>query len=298
MVDDQKRRRYNLVAAVSPAPRCPCWLNLASKPIPNKNLPSGKKAGRGKSMLRVSLALVLSFVLSCQGQPSDWYLKDAAVRESKADFDGALADYEAIIKRDPTNAQAYAGRAGIRNLKGDHPGALKDYDSALSLNPALTTVYRDRGLVRQTQGDAEGAVADFTTALELDPNFGECYYDRANVLTSRAELERALSDYDKAIAAPRNPYLSESYNGRGVVRKKMNDVSGAIGDFTKVIEIDSNYLPAYANRGIALILIGKDSEAQKDFDYLLRVSPSLKSGIDQTITNAKKERAETRHSSK
>ena len=61
----------------------------------------------------------------------------------------------------------------------------------------------------------------------------------------------------------------------------------SISDFTRAIELDPDLAFAYANRGLALLLQGKDSEAQKDFERCFELKPELKSELDGRIQKAK-----------
>src|SRR5215471_2900922 len=53
----------------------------------------------------------------------------------KADWDRAIADYDAALRLDPANVTAYAGRAGAYILKGDVDRAWPDVNEGLRLNP-------------------------------------------------------------------------------------------------------------------------------------------------------------------
>ena len=63
------------------------------------------------------------------------------------------------------------------------------------------------------------------------------------------EMKGAIVDYTKAIKI--DPNYVEAYRKRGLAKETLKDYSGAIVDYTKAIEIDPNYAPAYRDRGIA-----------------------------------------------
>ena len=46
-------------------------------------------------------------------------------------------------------------------------------------------------------------------------------------------------------------YSAQSYNSRGWSKYESKDYSGAIEDYDKAIELDSNYVTAYTKRGTA-----------------------------------------------
>jgi tetratricopeptide (TPR) repeat protein len=260
-------------------------------------------------MRHVSLMLILVLPVSyaCRSQAvnsAEEYYRSGIAKGDKGDLAGAILDYNQAIEINPRHAAAYASRgvareAIARETKGDAAGAISDYDRAIDLDPAVKEVYNNRGFARQLKGDLDGAIADFTKAVEIDANFAAAYYNRARASSAKGDLDRAIVDFTRAIEAPHNPYLSESHDGRGLVRHKRGDSVGAIADFTKAIEINPDNIYAYKNRGYVLLLLGRDREALKDFDYLLRsaaeLSPdaraSFERAIKETIEKAKEERA-------
>ncbi|MBI2932030.1 MAG: tetratricopeptide repeat protein [Planctomycetes bacterium] len=56
-------------------------------------------------------------------------------RFNKGDRDNALADFEETLRRNPSEAEAYAGRATIRKDRSDIAGAIEDYTKAMELLP-------------------------------------------------------------------------------------------------------------------------------------------------------------------
>ena len=54
---------------------------------------------------------------------------------------------------------------------------------------------------------------------------------------------------------------AETYYKRGIDKFEKQDYRGAIADYTKRIELNSDYAEAYFNRGITKLILGqKDSE--------------------------------------
>ena len=53
---------------------------------------------------------------------------------------------------------------------GDYQGAISDYDKLLKINPQFVSAYNNRGVAKSALGGDEGADEDFATAQKLDPN--------------------------------------------------------------------------------------------------------------------------------
>jgi Flp pilus assembly protein TadD len=85
----------------------------------------------------------------------------------QGDYQGAIAEFSALIRRYPHQPEAYYNR-GIARLKiGDRQGAMADYNQALRLKPNFAEAYTERGLLYWELGDRESAIADLQKAAEL-----------------------------------------------------------------------------------------------------------------------------------
>ena len=84
------------------------------------------------------------------------------------DYQGAIADYDKAIERNPRFAVAYNNRGNAKSTLEDHQGAIADYDKAIKFNPKYAKAYKNRGIAKNALGDMEGAKKDFDKAAELD----------------------------------------------------------------------------------------------------------------------------------
>ena len=104
----------------------------------------------------------------------------AAQKYQRGDYQGALADYNRVIKNNPKSANAYYNRGLLKatNLK-DYPGALADYNRAIQLKPTYDAAYTNRGNLKATNlQDYPGALADYDRAIQLKPRNANAYYNR------------------------------------------------------------------------------------------------------------------------
>ncbi|MGH9940481.1 MAG: hypothetical protein ACREAM_29915, partial [Blastocatellia bacterium] len=65
----------------------------------------------------------------------------------------------------------------------------------------------------------------------------------------------------------------------------------AEADFTRAIELNPHWADAYAQRGLARLLNGRDVEAEQDFAKCLTLNKNLKQSLDQLIAEAKQQLA-------
>lgn len=74
----------------------------------------------------------------------------------------------------------------------------------------------------------------------------------------------ALDDFNKAIEINSN-YI-KAYNNRGMAKDALNDEVGAIADYTKAIELNPQYQFGYYNRGNAELNLKDYTNAISDYD--------------------------------
>jgi serine/threonine protein kinase/tetratricopeptide (TPR) repeat protein len=67
----------------------------------------------------------------------------------------ALRDFEEVVKREPTHADGYNGRASARVKLGQHRLALKDAEEAVRLDPSSRSLYKASRVYAQAIGKVE-----------------------------------------------------------------------------------------------------------------------------------------------
>jgi len=82
--------------------------------------------------------------------------------------------------------------------------------------------------------------------------------------------------------------MANAHYGRGIARMSKMDFETAIADFSHALQLKPNFANSYMNRGLVLLLQGKDSEAEKDFERCRTLDPALKIELEQRIDLARK----------
>jgi len=170
--------------------------------------------------------------------------------------------------------------SGYDKVKADDfSGAISDFTKAIELDPNYADAYFERGHIRYLLGDEfDLAIADFTTFIELVPDniistyIVRAYYCRA---LSKFELDRenvsgAIADLTKAIEL--RPDYRDAYFHRGYIKEGLNDYTGSISDYTKAMEF-SVFLDAnlYYRRGLSKEQFGDLSGACIDWKKALEL---------------------------
>ena len=221
------------------------------------------------------------------------YCNRGVARYWKHDYEGAIADFSQAIKIRPGLAQAYLNRAAAYHLAGNLTDALKDLDRAFAMAGGSFEGYVNRGSIKQSLGDLDGALADIQQALSIKPNDAGTINRRAYALLAQKKYDEAIADFDRAIQLDPS---AAAYQGRGTTLMGKGELTRAIQDFTAALQRDPQLARSYLNRGLALLVMGRDNEAQKDIDECLALSPDLKAEVADRVQLAKELRT-TRKSS-
>lgn len=99
--------------------------------------------------------------------------------------DGAVADYDAALSRDPQAADAYVNRGSVLLHEGKFDAARADFDHAIALRPGNAVAYFNRGMANEKLGAIPAAYHDYKQAQALSPDFKP-----ASVELARFQVER------------------------------------------------------------------------------------------------------------
>jgi tetratricopeptide (TPR) repeat protein len=90
------------------------------------------------------------------------------------DVAGAKADFEAALRLDPEQGEAWLGKGIVEWQSGNSQAAFQPLDRAIKLRPRrLAVAYYVRGLANEQQGNLRAAYADLVRAQALDPRWAD-----------------------------------------------------------------------------------------------------------------------------
>ena len=140
--------------------------------------------------------------------------------------------------------------------------------------PAITWLYR--GGCLQNMRDLRGATRDYERALaraaELTPAQLAQVYDSRGVSRRQIDdLAGAIADGEQAVAY--HPQHARYYSNLGQARARAGDLVGAIADFNRAIALDATEDWATGYRGHCQQQLGHHEQAIADFSHLIDLSP-------------------------
>ncbi|MCK4911320.1 MAG: tetratricopeptide repeat protein [Thermodesulfovibrionales bacterium] len=88
--------------------------------------------------------------------------------------------------------------------------------------------------------------------------------------------DQALSEFEKALEF--NPENVNAHFGMAIAYMQQEDSAAAFEWYAKTLSMDSEYAPAYANRGMLNDRLGRYEEALEDYKQALRLDPDIAKG--------------------
>jgi tetratricopeptide (TPR) repeat protein len=198
-------------------------------------------------------------------------------RDRLSDGNGseALAKFNAALKADPTNVDAYVGRGDLRETAGNYDGAIADYTRAIELLPlGAYAALVGRGDAMQAKGASDAAIADYDRAIDLCPTKGVAYNSRAIVKQAKGDYDGAIADYSLAIDLDPDPSY---YYNRGTANSAKRDWANALADFRQSRKLNSGDKDSPIMIWVILAKQGEkiaaDTELSTDLEKPLKEAP-------------------------
>ncbi|HEX4342691.1 MAG TPA: tetratricopeptide repeat protein, partial [Verrucomicrobiae bacterium] len=108
-------------------------------------------------------------------------------------------------------------------------------------------------------------------AIELKSDMVIAYNNRGLVKQSLQDLPGALADFTRAIEL--KPDFDIACNNRGLVKRHLGDLAGAIADFTKAIALKPDAATYYNNRAGVRRKKNDLEGALADYDHAIKLKP-------------------------
>jgi tetratricopeptide (TPR) repeat protein len=142
------------------------------------------------------------FIERARQNPSDGYAQRVCAQNflSANFFDTAWTYIERAARLAPNDIAVHHTRAILLALKGDKGGALDEFSAAERIDPSDPMTYALRAsLLWHVQKEYDKAAADLDKALQLAPRDETIYFMRAKFWQSRGDHVRALADLDSCL---------------------------------------------------------------------------------------------------
>ena len=196
---------------------------------------------------------------------------DGVKFESRGQFDRALDAYHNAVRLLPSFARAHVDLG--RLLKAKDPGAsLAELTDAIQLDPWIpgAAAFKGRVALNLSLGRLEPALDDLSQIIARDDKDGVAYLDRGFIKEKQGNLEGALGDYSRSIElAP----SASAYFDRANVYVQLDDPDRAVVDFGAALAINPKYVPALIGRADLNYTARRFADSLTDYTRLLAAQP-------------------------
>jgi tetratricopeptide (TPR) repeat protein len=246
-------------------------------------------------------AALMSAVIASDPHLAPPYRYRATSYRALGDCPAGLIDANQALSINPEYAEAWAARGLLHACLGDQLQSWRDYQKALSIDPSLAFIHHNLAVDYYEVGDFQKALEEYSLAVAIDPNRASAWSGKAEALgqmgryvecienatkaieidpqewlayTDRATCSLSIENYDAA-AADYKIYLdhhlddSSAWYNYGISQRHTDDLQGAVESYTRALEIDPSYYPAYINRANIYRDLTKYQEALDDYNDAL-----------------------------
>lgn len=203
---------------------------------------------------------------------ADAYVNRAAFRAGIGDWQGALADLDVTIEREPT-AGSYLQRAQAKRQTGDLEGALADLEAAARLDPESADHYTQIEILGELQrGEEAIALAEDAALLATDPDLGDIQVAYAEGWAGQHESGLARLEAIAETARPQSAAFNALcwYSGIWDLATQ-----ATLPVCLKAVEQTGLGYAALDSRAVVLFRLGKAEEALVDLNKALAAAPGL-----------------------
>ncbi|MCX6322232.1 MAG: tetratricopeptide repeat protein [Bacteroidia bacterium] len=102
--------------------------------------------------------------------------------------------------------------------------------------PKKGAAYYNRALIYDQLNQKEEAIKDYNMALIYNPDWKlEILNNRSNLFLETGRFREAILDFDYLIFLKNDNFLY--YSNRAFARLQLNDITGAVSDYQKALEL-------------------------------------------------------------
>jgi arylsulfatase A-like enzyme/Tfp pilus assembly protein PilF len=191
----------------------------------------------------------------------------ARVERQSGHYQEAIRLYRDIVAATPDDADGWYNLAVCLQEAGRGKEALVAVREAIRHDDRRAEAHNTLGIALLGESDLEGSQREFARAIELDPHNARAYNNLGNVLRQMNRLDEADAAY--RTSARLAPDYADPINGLGTLAVQRDRPQDAIGWFDRALVLAPADYEIHLNRGIALELLGRKSEAVSEYRRFL-----------------------------
>lgn len=188
------------------------------------------------------------------------------------DYQNVFGYTKRALDLDKINPKAYFLRGFAYTELGDTALAIRNFQAAADQDQNYYDAYIELGAIYSAQKNPLAA-GYLETATRIAPGRGEAYYLLGLAYQEQGNITKAIETYDKLLTVIPD-FKEANYNLGYINLVYLKDFEAAVKFFSKAISLDPKYTDAYFNRGYCYELMGDYTNARKDYEKALEITPN------------------------
>lgn len=173
----------------------------------------------------------------------------------------AIAALEALLRKNPRDADAHALLGQARGVRGEAAAAIESLEAAMRLRPDRAGFAFNLGAAYLNAGRHGDAVRVLTPLLERAPDDAALLEALGAAHLGLREPEQAQTLLDRAIAGGGARAATHTHLGDAL--QKLGQGADAESAYRRALTLDAAYVPALNNLGALLLDAGRYEEAEE-----------------------------------
>jgi tetratricopeptide (TPR) repeat protein len=218
-------------------------------------------------------ALELYEALMARGviNESDYHFFVGSLRYVEGDLQEAVDEFALAVRMDGDNAEFRLQLGDGYRALGRYDDAMAQYQEVIRLEPSYVGAYSRRAAVYRAEGLLDEAVNEYQMALQLRPDNALYHAMLADTYRRQGALDKAVSSAGEAVRleegeAAYHVLLGELYLA-------LERIPEAIAEFETGVELAPEVAPYYLDLGDAYRLAGSEEEAIAAYERALELDP-------------------------
>ncbi|MCU0361662.1 MAG: tetratricopeptide repeat protein [Bacteroidia bacterium] len=192
-------------------------------------------------------------------------------------YQDAITYINKSLRIDESQSKAYHLKGNVYLESGDTAKALSSFQTAIEQDNAFVDAYYDLGMLYASKKDPL-AFDYYANALRLNPAHEQSLYARAKLYQDLEKYDEAIKGYTAMLQTIKTNELCH-YNLGAIYLEVKNEYQLALEQFTKAIELNSNYIEAYLARGYTYAKLKDIPSAKADYNMCLKIQPNYELAI-------------------
>jgi tetratricopeptide (TPR) repeat protein len=150
---------------------------------------------------------------------------------------------------------------------GDLEGAIAEYEAALGRDPSMALAHANLVKLYGRTKHWDKAEAHYRAAIALGSDLADTHYDYGVLLGLQERWDLAADAYERAVGV--NPLHAEALNNLGQIHERRRQLDQALALYRRAVASQPTFRLARFNVGRMLVAVGQPAEAISEFERLV-----------------------------